>query len=44
MGGTKSVECNAIAYDIWEWAIAKHLVVGSTHSWGMRCCCRSTLL
>ena len=26
MGGTKSVQCNAIAYDIWEWAIVRNIL------------------
>ena len=31
MGGTKSVECNAIAYDIWEWAIVRNIWLSAAH-------------
>ena len=31
MGGTKSVECNALASDIWQWAITRNISLSAAH-------------
>lgn len=31
MGGTKSVECNALAHEIWEWAIERNIWLSTAH-------------
>ena len=31
MGGTKSVECNLVAHDVWAWAIERNIWLSVTH-------------
>ena len=31
MGGTKSVECNALASDIWQWTITRNISFSAAH-------------
>ena len=31
MGGTRSVECNALASDIWQWAITRNILLSAAH-------------
>ena len=31
MGGSRSVACNSLAYDIWQWCIARCMWLSSTH-------------